>query len=122
MLDSFLGLLDRASWVLTTLIVGGLAAMAWRYDDPLRWSATLLAVALVIGTIVSLTPRRPSIEGLQNVAFDVALATVVLRLLGDRTWGLVLGILVGIAAVSMLVRYVGDVRSLRRERTLQPTP
>lgn len=122
MLDSFLGLLDRASWVLTTLIVGGLAAIAWRYDDPLRWPATLLTVVLLVGTIVSLTPRRPWIEGLQNVAFDVVLAAVVLRLLGDRTWGLVLGILIGLAAVGMLVRYVGDVRALRREDALQTTP
>ncbi len=122
MLDSFLGLLDRAAWVLTTLIVGGLAVMAWWYDDPLRWPATLLAVALAVGTIVSLTPRRPWIEGLHNVAFDAALAAVVLRLVGDRTWGLVLGILLGLAAVGMLVRWVGDVRDLRREQALQPTP
>lgn len=122
MLDSFLGLLDRASWVLTTLIVGGLAAMAWRYDDPMGWPATLLALALAIGTLVSLTPRRPWIEGLQNVAFDAALAAVVLRLVGDRTWGLVLGIVLGLAAVGMLVRWVGDVRALRREQAPEPTP
>lgn len=122
MLDSFLGLLDRASWVLTTLIVGGLAVTAWRYDDPLGWAATLLTVALAVGTIVSLTPRRPWVEGLQNVAFDAALAAVVLRLVGDRTWGLVLGIVLGLAAVGMLVRWVGDVRALRREQALEPTP